>query len=179
MKAKGRTIKYIFRVLKDEGVDFSDIRERLPEEYKNLITDINALKDEELFPFEMYMEIMKLVCFEKGREFARFIGKKSAELFISGELRVAKRIKDVQWIISKDFLIGDSFYGGCRYLTKRLSENEINVKFENMDKTNEFVEEKIRGFLEEIFNTAGLKTEVSIVSSPLKGSPFLEINVKW
>jgi hypothetical protein len=41
------------------------------------------------------------------------------------------------------------------------------------------VEEKIRGFLEEIFNTAGLKTEVSIVSSPLKGSPFLEINVKW
>ncbi len=179
MKAKGRTIKYIFEVLKDEGVNFSDIRKRLPEDYKNLITDIDTLKDDELFPFELYMEIMRLICLEKGKEFARFIGKKSAKLFLSRELRIAKRIKDIQWLISKDFLIGDSFYGGGRYVTKRFSENEINLKFENMDKTNEFVEEKIRGFLEEIFRSTEMKVEVSIISSPLKGSPFLEITIKW
>lgn len=180
MKIKGRTFKYLGEVLKKEGLDWKNVREMLSEEHRNLLPEIlENIKDEEIFPLELYLEFMEKICTGKNKEFANYIGKKSAEFFFIKEMRIAERIKDIDWLISKDFLIGESFYAGGKYDTKRLSEREIRIKISNWDKINEFVEEKIKGFIQGIFERTGLKAHVSILSSPLKGIPYLELLIKW
>lgn len=180
MKVKGKTIKYIWEILKEKGTDFFRIYEKLSQKHRKLIPPYpEKIEDEDLFPFSLYMEILEKACEIKGKKFARIVGKRAAELFLSREMRIAKRIQDIEWLISKDFLIADSFYGGGRYITKRISEREIKIKFENLNEINEFAEEKISGFLEGLLEASGVKPKASILSSPRRGNPFVEVLIKW
>lgn len=178
MKIKGRNLIYILEGIKEE-MDAIQVYKELHTKYKELLPEESfKIKEDDIFPFEVYLSLLEIVASKKGKEFIRNLGKIEGKSFISQELRIAKRM-DIDWVLDKALLICESFFVGCKCSANKISENEARVKIEGFDMFNEFVEEEIKGFIEGVFEEMGIKIKINILSSPLSGFPFLEFEIKW
>ncbi len=174
MKIKGKTLVYIL-----EKLDAVEIYKELYRMYEDILPeDFKKIKEDDIFPFKVYLSLLEIIGVKKGKEFIRDLGKKIGKEFISQELRIAKRL-DIDWVLDKAALIGESFYTGGKYTISKISENVARVKIERFDEFNEFAEEKVKGFIEGIFEEIGFKIKIDTIFSPIKNFPILEFELKW
>ncbi|MEO0267285.1 MAG: hypothetical protein ABIM36_04010 [candidate division WOR-3 bacterium] len=178
MKIKGRNLIYIIEGIKDV-LNAKEIYKELYSKYRDILPDeFKKIKEDDVFPFEIYLSLLEIIGFKKGKEFVKELGKKQGREFISTELRVAKKM-DIDWVLNKAILIGESFYIGGKYTVSKISENTVRIKIEKFEEFNEFVEEEIKGFIEGVFEEIGMKIEIETIFSPVKNFPFLEFEIKW
>ena len=175
---KGRSLIYILRGV-EEKLNVSEIYKELYRMYENILPeDFKKIKEDDVFPFKVFLSFLEIIGVKEGKEFVRELGKKVGREFTSQELRLAKRL-DIDWILDKAILIGESFFTGGKYTISKISENTVRVKIERFEEFNEFVEEKIKGVIEGIFEELGFKIKIDTIFSPIKNFPFLEFELKW
>jgi len=178
MKVKGRNLIYILENIKEE-LNQREIYKNLYENYKKILPEkIEEIKFDDLFPLEIYLNLLKLIGDIKGREFIRNLGKKEGREFIKEELRIAKRF-DIEWILDKASLIGELFFIGGKYKISKISENKIILRIEDFEDFNEFAHEEILGFIEGMCEELDYKIKMNLIATPLNKIPFLEIEIEW
>ncbi len=178
MKIKGRNLIYIIEGIK-EDMDAKEIYKELYAKYKDILPEeFEKIKEDDIFPFEIYLCFLEIIGSKKGKEYIRKLGKEAGRKYISDELRVAKKM-DIDWALNKAILIGESFFVGGKYTVSKISENTVRIKIERFEEFNEFVEEEIKGFIEGAFEEIGIKIEIETIFSPVKNFPFLEFEIKW
>jgi len=178
MKVKGRNLLYILENVKEE-LNIMEIYKNLYENYKKILPEkIEEIKFDDLFPLEVYLNLLKIIGDIKGKEFIRDLGKKQGREFIKEELRIAKRF-DIEWILDKASLIGELFFIGGKYKISKISENKVILRMGDFENFNEFSQEEISGFIEGMFEELGFKIKMNVIASPLSKIPFLEIEIEW
>jgi len=178
MKVKGRNLLYILENLKEE-FNQMEIYKNLYEKYEKILPEkIEEIKFDDLFPIEIYLNLLKIIGDIKGKEFIRDLGKKQGREFIKKELRIAKRF-DIEWILDKASLIGELFFVGGEYKISKISENKIIFSMRGFEDFDEFAQEEILGFIEGMFEELGFKAKMNLITSPLNKIPFLEVEIEW
>lgn len=178
MKIKGRSLIYILEGIKEE-LDLRGIYKELYSKYKGVLPEeFNKIKEDDVFPFEIYLSLLEIIGSKRGKGFVRESARKMGREYISTELRIAKKM-DIDWVLHKAILIGESFFVGGKYTLSKISQNTARIKIEKFEEFNEFVEEKIKGFIEGIFEGIGIEIKIETIFSPIKNFPFLELEIKW
>lgn len=178
MKIKGKNLIYILEGIKEE-MDLGEIYKELYSKYRDILPgNFEEIKEDDIFPFKVYLSLLEIIGSKKGKEFIKELGKKEGREYISTELRIAKKM-DIDWVLNKAILIGESFFVGGKYTLSKISQNTARIKIEKFEEFNEFSEEEIKGFIEGISEGIGIKMKIETIFSPIKNFPFLELELKW